>query len=138
MSHRHLCDVTGHMWECDGAAQRLGDKEPSVCTCHSCRSPPEQRDHSKCKNLVEIVACPEHRDEQLRRRQEAEMEFAQRAAKFGLDAKWVKLKVMPIGAEKDALADEIFEWLFGDSERREPALGVRCGAQREKTAQAGN
>ena len=87
MSHRHFCDVAGHLWECDGAA-RLGDTEPSVCMCHGCRLPLEQGDHSRCKNLVELVACPEHREEELRRREEAEKEFERRAAEFGFDEKW--------------------------------------------------
>ena len=112
MRHRHLCDVTGHLWDCNGAAQRLGDKEPSICTCHSCRAPLEQGDHSRCKNLVELIACPEHRDEQIRRREEAEKEFVRRAAEFGFDEKWARIKALRVGPEKDALAEEIVEWLF--------------------------
>ena len=112
MSHRHLCDVTGHLWECSGTALRLGHKEPSVCTCHGCRAPLEQGDHSKCRNLVEIVACAEHQDEQLRRRQGAEREFERRAIEFGFDEKWTRMKSLPVGPEKDALAEEIVEWLF--------------------------
>ena len=112
MSHRHQCDVGGHMWECSGAAMRLGQKEPTVCTCHSCRAPLEQGDHSHCKNLVEIVACREHKDEQLRRRQEVEKEFEQRAAAFGFNEKWARMKALPVGAQKDDLAEEIVKWLF--------------------------
>ena len=112
MSHRHLCDVTGHWWECDGTAVRLGHKEPTVCTCHSCHAPLEQGDHSRCKSLVELVACPEHRDEQIRRTEKAGKEFERRAAKFGLDEKWARVKALPVGPEKDALAEEIIEWLF--------------------------
>jgi hypothetical protein len=93
-------------------ALRLGDKEPSVCTCHSCRLPLEQGDHSGCKNLVELLACPEHRDEQLRRREEAETEFERRATDFGFDGKWARLKALPVGPERDALAEEIVKWLF--------------------------
>jgi predicted sulfurtransferase len=85
MSHRHFCDVTGHWWECGGAALRLGDKEPSVCICHACRAPLEQGDHARCKNRVELVACPEHRDEQRRMREITEKEHERRAAEFGLD-----------------------------------------------------
>jgi uncharacterized protein YbaR (Trm112 family) len=72
----------------------------------------EQGDHSRCKNLVEIVACPEHRDEQLRRREEAEMEFQRRAAEFRFDEKWKRMKALPVGPEKHALAEEIVKWLF--------------------------
>jgi len=93
-------------------ALRLADKEPTVCTCHSCRAPLEQGNHSRCKNLVEIVACPEHREEQLRRRQEAEREFQRRADEFSFDEKWARMKALPVGPEKDALAEEIVKWLF--------------------------
>ena len=89
------------------------DTEPSICTCHSCRLPLEQGDHSHCKNLVEIVACPEHRNEQLHRRQDAEREFERRAAAFGFDEKWARMKALPVGTEKLVLAEEIVEWLFG-------------------------
>ena len=112
MSHRHLCDVTGHWWECDGTAFRLVHRESSVCVCHGCRLTLEQGDHSRCKNLVELVACPEHRDEQIRRTEKAEKEFERRAAKFGLDEKWARVKALPVGPEKDALAEEIVKWLF--------------------------
>ena len=91
---------------------RLVDKEPSVCVCHSCRALLEQGDHSRCKNLVELVACPEHRDEQLHRREEAGKQFERRATDFGFTEKWERLKALPVGSDKDALADEIVEWLF--------------------------
>ena len=112
MSHRHFCDVTGHLWECSGTAMRLGDKEPSVCVCHGCRAPLEHGDHSRCKNLMEIVACGEHRDEQLRKTQEAERKFQRRAAEFGFDGKWKRMKALPDGPEKHALAEQIVAWLF--------------------------
>ena len=112
MSHRHLCDVTGHQWDCNGVALRLGDKEPSVCTCHSCRAPLEQGDHSQCKNLVELVACPEHREEARLKMEQARKEYDRRAAEFGFDEKWARMKALPVGLEKDALAEEIVEWLF--------------------------
>jgi len=112
MSHRHQCDVGGHMWECSGAAMRLGQKEPTVCTCHSCRAPLEQGDHSRCKNLVEIVACAEHREEGRRRTEEARKEHDRQRAEFGFDDKWARMKALPGGAEKHALAEEIVKWLF--------------------------
>ena len=124
MSHRHFCDVADHWWECGGAAMRLGDKEPSICTCHGCHAPLEQGDHSKCRNLVEIVACPEHQDEQLQRRQEAEREFEQRAAEFRFDEKWARMKALPVGQKKTALAEEIVEWLFGDEDKPGPQAGA--------------
>lgn len=119
MSHVHLCAVTDHWWDCHGAAQRLADKEPSICTCHACRAPLEQGDHSRCRNLVELVACPRHRDEQVRRREEAAMDFEWRAAEFGFDRKWALMKSLPDGPERDAIAEEIVAWLFGDADTRQ-------------------
>jgi hypothetical protein len=112
ISHRHFCDVADHWWDCKGAALRPGDKEPSVCVCHACRAPLEHGGHSRCQTLVELVACPEHRDEQIRRREEAERDFERRAAEFRFDEKWARMKALPVGPEKDALAEEIVEWLF--------------------------
>jgi len=119
MSHRHFCDVADHWWDCNGAAQRLEDKEPSICTCHACHAPLEQGDHSRCRNLVELVACPRHRDEQVRRREEAAKDFERRAAEFGFDRKWALMKSLPGGPERDALAEEILAWLFGDADTRQ-------------------
>ncbi len=66
MSHRHFCDHAGHFWDCNGTALRslAGDTEPSVCTCSDHQVSMEDGDHSQC--TVELLACPEHRDEQLR------------------------------------------------------------------------
>jgi hypothetical protein len=72
----------------------------------------EQGDHSGCKNLVELVACPDHRDEQPRRREKAGKEFERRAAEFGFEDKWARMKALPDGPERHALAEEIVEWLF--------------------------
>ena len=70
MSHRHFCDFAGHYWECAGAALRLfaGDSEPTACMCLKHQVSMEEGDHSKCP--VELLACPEHRDEQFRRMSE--------------------------------------------------------------------
>lgn len=78
MSHKHFCDVTGHQWECEGAALRplAGDTEPSVCMCDICQVPMEFGDHSGC--MIELLACPEHRDAQLRAMQENRDDNAQR------------------------------------------------------------
>lgn len=67
MSHRHFCDYFGHEWECNGAALRplAGDTEPSVCMCPWHQVPMEDGDHSDCP--AELLACPEHREEQLRK-----------------------------------------------------------------------
>ncbi len=71
MRHTHFCDYKGHEWQCDGKALRplAGDTEPSVCLCPDHGVSMEDGDHSKC--AVELLACPEHRDEQLRKMQEA-------------------------------------------------------------------
>ena len=119
MSHRHFCDVAGHWFECDGKALRHGDTEPSVCLCYGCRAPLEHGDHSRCKNRVELVACPDHRDEERRRMEEARKKHELRAAKFGFDQKWDRMKALPQGPEKHALAKEIVEWIFKDGDERE-------------------
>ena len=41
-----------------------GDREPSICVCDTCRVPMDDGDHRGC--MVELLACPEHMDEQLR------------------------------------------------------------------------
>jgi hypothetical protein len=66
MSHRHFCDSAGHYWECVGTALRplTRDAEPSICICLRHLVPMEDGDHSECP--IELLACPEHRDEQLR------------------------------------------------------------------------
>jgi len=66
MAHLHWCDVAGHEWECQGSALRplRGDTEPTPCSCLHHQSPMEDgRDHSECS--IELLACPEHRDQQL-------------------------------------------------------------------------
>jgi hypothetical protein len=70
VSHQHWCEVTGHEWECEGTALRplTGDTEPSICMCDTCHVPMEEGDHSGC--MIELLACPEHMDEQLRAMQE--------------------------------------------------------------------
>jgi hypothetical protein len=45
-------------------------------------------------------------------REEAERDFERRAAEFRFDEKWARMKALPVGPEKDALAEEIVEWLF--------------------------
>jgi hypothetical protein len=76
MSHQHFCEAAGHWFECDGKALRHGDTEPSVCVCDTCGLPLEQGDHSRCENLVELLACPAHRDGERGRTLAAEMEQA--------------------------------------------------------------
>lgn len=67
MSHKHFCDAAGHDWQCEGTALRpdAGDTEPSVCMCPFHQVPMEEGDHSSCP--VELLACPEHREEQRRK-----------------------------------------------------------------------
>ena len=132
MGHHHICDVAGDWWECEGTALRPGDKVPSVCMCVNCGVPLESGDHSQCKHLVEVVACPEHREEERRRVEE----FERRAAEFGLDERWARMKSLPDGPEKHALAEEIVEWLcgrrrqgaaVGGSPTRHPAWSLKGG-----------
>ena len=111
-SHKHFCAVTGHGWECNGTALRRRDTEPSVCLCRGCGLPLADGDHSRCENKIEIVVCPKHRDEELRRFEAARLEYERAAAEFGLDEKWKTMKALPDGPEKDAAAQGIVEWLF--------------------------
>ena len=69
MSHRHFCDFAGHYWDCEGTATRLFAPEPSVCMCLGHGVPMEEGDHRECS--VELLSCPEHREEQRRNMEEA-------------------------------------------------------------------
>ena len=112
MSHQHFCHVAGHYWECNGTALRRGEAEPSVCVCVPCGRPLEGVDHTGCNGPAELLACPEHQEEDRRRMEEARKENDRRAAEFGFHEKWVKMKSLPDGPQKHALALEIVEWLF--------------------------
>jgi hypothetical protein len=70
MSHRHFCDFAGHVWECEGSALRhfAKDSEPTACMCIKHEVSMEEGDHSKCP--IELLVCPEHRDEQFRKMSE--------------------------------------------------------------------
>jgi hypothetical protein len=67
MSHRNFCDFAGHNWECEGTALRLfaGDSEPTACIRVKHQVSMEEGDHSNCPQ--ELLACPEHRDEEFRK-----------------------------------------------------------------------
>jgi hypothetical protein len=66
MSHFHFCDYAGHEWKCEGTALRplVGGTVRSVCMCLRHNVPLADGEHSNCP--VELLACPEHREEQLR------------------------------------------------------------------------
>lgn len=64
MGHKHWCDFAGHEWECNGLALRLFRNEPTPCVCLQHGVSMEDGDHSACS--VELVACPEHHDDQMR------------------------------------------------------------------------
>jgi hypothetical protein len=83
MSHRHFCDVAGHRWECNGKAMRSGDAEPSICMCIPCGLPLEGFDHSGCHGPVELLACPEHMEEERRSIEEARKRCGGGAAESG-------------------------------------------------------
>lgn len=108
MSHLHFCDVTGHEWQCEGKAFRpfAGGTEPSVCMCKFCEVPMEQGDHSDCP--IELLACPEHLEEQQERMLEAERQLAE----SGFEEKWRQIDTMPDGAERNALIKEFMAWVF--------------------------
>ena len=120
MSHQHFCDVMGHWFDCGGKALRRGDMEPSVCVCDRCGLPLEEGDHNQCKNRVELVACPAHREEERLKMGQARKESERRAAEFGFDEKWARMKALPDGPEKHALAGEIVEWMFGGGDKQRP------------------
>ena len=111
MSHQHFCYVASHYWQCEGTALRNGDVEPSVCVC-VCNLPLEGFDHSGCHENVELLACAEHREEEQRKMEDAKREYDRQRAEFGFDDKWAKMKALPDGPGKHALAQEIVEWLF--------------------------
>jgi hypothetical protein len=52
--------------------------------------------------------------------EEGRKEYDRRAAEFGFDGKWARMKALPAGPEKHALAGEIVEWMFGDGDRQRP------------------
>ena len=112
MSHQHFCDVAGHWWECNGEAIRDGHTEPSVCICGGCHLPLKDAEHSRCRSRVEVVVCPEHREEACRQMEEAKKKYDRQAGEFGFDSKWSSMKSLPDGPEKHALAEEIVAWLF--------------------------
>lgn len=66
MAHKHFCDAVGHYWDCEGTALRplAGIAGATVCMCLTHDVPMESGDHSRCP--VELLACPVHREEQLR------------------------------------------------------------------------
>ena len=111
MSHEHFCYVAGHYWQCGGTALRGGDTEPSACVC-VCGLPLEGLDHSGCQDCVELLACPEHREGGRRRTEDAGKECDRQRAESGFDGKWRRMKALPDGPEKHALAEEIVKWLF--------------------------
>lgn len=122
MSHLHFCHVAGHYWECEGMTLRPDETEPSVCMCLPCGLPIEGFDHSKCPDIIELLACPEHHEEALRRLAVAKEEFRRRAVEFGLDKKCERMQSLPEGPEKDTLAREIKAWILQGSDERQPEV----------------
>jgi hypothetical protein len=113
MPHLHFCDIGyGHNWECDGKALRpeAGDIEPRLCVCISCQVPMEQGDHSDCP--IELVACPEHREQQQRT-----MQSERTLADFDFAAKCKRAEDMPDGQDRDALLREIVESIFPGNDK---------------------
>ena len=119
MSHQHFCDVAEHYWNCDGKAVRADDTEPSTCICLPCGRPLEGFDHSLCDGPVELLACPAHREEALRRLKVARDIFRRRAAAFGLSEKRERMQSLPEGPEKHALTEEIKAWILQNFDHRQ-------------------
>ncbi len=82
MSHRHFCDYAGHYWECEGGTLGLlaGEFSPTVCMCLKHSVSTDDGDHSECP--IELLACPEHRCEQLRRISELKADTDMRSFLF--------------------------------------------------------
>ena len=120
MSHQHFCHIAGHYWECRGEAVRADDTEPSTCICLPSGRSLEGFDHSSCDGPVELLACPQHQEEARRRLAVAREIFRRRAAEFGLREKCKRIESLPEGPEKDALTEEIKEWIVQNFDHRQP------------------
>jgi len=104
MTHKHWCEIGLHEWECDGTnAIRIwaGETEPSPCT-----PPPDDG--------VEMVTCPEHREEERRR-----MPTGQEAADI------LKIYDALIGAPDDSIEFEeamrvLREYILGKDDDHNP------------------
>jgi hypothetical protein len=104
MTHKHWCEIGLHEWDCDGTnAIRIwaGETEPSPCT-----PPPDDG--------VEMVTCPEHREEERRR-----MPTGQDAADI------LKIYDALIGAPDDSIEFEeamrvLREYILGKDDDHNP------------------
>jgi hypothetical protein len=122
MGHQHFCQIAGHYWECGGETLRSDDTQPSICICLPCGLPLEGFDHSSCDGPVELVACPEHRAEALRRLEVAKEKFRRRAAEFRLREKCKRIGSLPEGPEKSALTQEIKAWILQNFDEQQPEV----------------
>jgi hypothetical protein len=89
-----------------------GDTKPSACVCRGCGLAMEDGDHSQCP--VELLACPEHMDEQQGNMESASRNFERELSEAGLEEKWKRVETLPDGDERNALIDELFKWMFPD------------------------
>jgi hypothetical protein len=62
---------------------RSGDAKPSICKCLLCGRPLEGFDHSRCNDAVELLACPEHIEEERREIEDAGTRCGERASESG-------------------------------------------------------
>lgn len=61
--------------------------------------------------------------------EEGRKKAERRAAAFGLDGKWARMKAPLDEPEKHALAQEIAGWLFVDSDRQESGAQAQSSAR---------
>jgi hypothetical protein len=72
----------------------------------------EVYDHSGCNAPIELVACPEHIEEERQHVEEARKEIDRARAEFRLGEKMARLNSLAEGPEKDALSKDVVDWLF--------------------------
>lgn len=79
-----------------------------MCLTHG--APMDEGDHSEC--MVELLACPEHREAQVNRMADSRQKFDQEASEFGFKEKAAKFDALADGRERNALLDELLKWMF--------------------------
>ena len=122
MSHRHFCDYEGHFWECEGAAVRQfaenSDRTPCICIMHSVSM--DDGDHSECPG--ELLACPEHREQQLRQMSEfSTREEGTANARILVSLQNKIHAAASTEAEKRQAMEELLRFMFGGEASKQTA-----------------